>query len=103
MTPAKQEQKYIIITEKDMISIRDGCIHSDNSSPCPDACPYYSNLEGDCLFDVIEFLNSLPTIENALSLLKKKVAWGKEIDRNHLFSYDNIGEMIEEAERRASE
>ena len=37
-----------------------------------------------------------------LDLLKKKVAWGKEIDRNHLFSYENIEEMIEEAEQRVA-
>lgn len=38
----------------------------------------------------------------ATELLKRKVAWGKEIDGNHLFSYENFGEMIEEAESRAA-
>lgn len=37
-----------------------------------------------------------------LELLKRKVAWGKEVDRNHLFSYDNISDMIDEAEQRAA-
>jgi hypothetical protein len=37
-----------------------------------------------------------------LEYLKRKIACGKEIDRNHLFDYNNIGEMIEEAERRAA-
>jgi hypothetical protein len=37
---------------------------------------------------------------DAIELLKKKVAWGKEIDKNHLFDYHAIGKMIEEAEQR---
>lgn len=41
-----------------------------------------------------------PPEKEVLDLLKKKVAWGKEIDRNHLFDYHNIEKMIEEAELR---
>jgi hypothetical protein len=38
--------------------------------------------------------------KEVLDLLKKKIAWGKKIDKNHLFDYHNIEQMIEEAEQR---
>ena len=37
-----------------------------------------------------------------LELLKKKVAWGEEVDGNHLFDYHAIGQMIKEAEERCN-
>ena len=40
---------------------------------------------------------------SAIELLKRKVEWGMEIDRNHLFDYGNIRDMIAEAEQRAQQ
>lgn len=39
--------------------------------------------------------------DKTLILLKRKIAWGKEVNPNQLFDYGCFERMIEEAEERA--
>jgi len=109
MTPDAQQTEYII-TEDELESLYAMThikyeqqvteihqhVHTRPHPPAPE-----NDFEQDC-YRCREATTHTATLaaKESLELLKKKVAWGKEIDRNHLFSYNNIEEMIQEAEQR---
>jgi hypothetical protein len=61
------ENRKYIIDDKDILVVRHECIHSENTDPCPEDCPYFDVKETDCTLDIEEYLRSNP-IGDAITL-----------------------------------
>jgi len=74
----KQQQRYVI-TENDLSVVRYECIHSENTDPCPEDCPYFDESDGGvCTLDIIEYLHALPQIGDAIPLTPALTAYYTE-------------------------
>ena len=75
-------------------------MHYCDGERMPDNMPRCTELKGCASHSDTRAHPAAPASPDVLELLKKKIKWGKEIDKNHLFDYHAIGGLIKEAEER---